>query len=215
MSVTRRNFWNTLTAAGVCSALSSAPTRTPNIIMILADDLGYADISAYKVNRFETPNIDRIGMEGVRFTDGYASAPVCAPSRAGLLTGRYQERFGFEYNGGPAQRDLTSGFGLAPGEITIAQLLKDSGYHTGAIGKWHLGMQKHFYHMSSHVRCTAPRFLCSMSFLLRSSPPAVNCRADRISEGVDLMPYLSDKKTCLPHNLQTFDVCGTSFTLPI
>jgi arylsulfatase A-like enzyme len=57
----------------------------PNIIVILADDLGYADISAYKIDRFQTPNIDRIGMEGARFTDGYATAPVCGPSRAGLI----------------------------------------------------------------------------------------------------------------------------------
>jgi arylsulfatase A-like enzyme len=125
----------------------AAATR-PNVIVILADDLGYADISAYKVDRFQTPNIDRIGMEGVRFTDGYASAPVCAPSRAGLMTGREQNRFGFEYNDGPAQRDLAEGLGLAVGETTIAQLLKDAGYHTGLIGKWHLGSQKQFYPMN-------------------------------------------------------------------
>ena len=118
----------------------AAATR-PNIIVILADDLGYADISAYKIDRFHTPNIDRIGMQGVRFTDGYATAPVCGPSRAGLMTGRYQERFGFEYNNGPAQRDSAEGLGLAVGEITIAQLLKDAGYHTGMIGKWHLGSE--------------------------------------------------------------------------
>src|SRR6266852_3913826 len=105
----------------------------PNIILILADDLGYADISAYHVGRFSTPNIDRIGMQGVRFTDGYASAPVCGPSRAGLQTGRYQNRFGFEYNNGPAQRDLTEGFGLDVGEITLAQLLKTQGYHTALV----------------------------------------------------------------------------------
>ena len=125
---------------------TSAPT--PNIIVILADDLGYADISAYKVGRFKTPNIDRIGLQGVRFTDGYATAPVCGPSRAGLMTGRYQERFGFEYNNGPARRDLAQGLGLAIGEITIAQLLKSAGYHTGMIGKWHLGSQRQFYPMN-------------------------------------------------------------------
>jgi len=63
------------------------------------------DISSYQMGRFQTPNIDRIGMEGVRFTDAYATAPVCAPSRAGLMTGRYQARYGFEYNGGPALSD--------------------------------------------------------------------------------------------------------------
>jgi arylsulfatase A-like enzyme len=120
----------------------------PNIIVILADDLGYADISAYKIDRFQTQNIDRIGMEGVRFTDAYATAPVCSPSRAGLMTGRYQQRFGFEYNNGGAQRDLAQGLGLTVGEITIAQLLKESGYHTGMIGKWHLGSQEQFYPMN-------------------------------------------------------------------
>jgi arylsulfatase A-like enzyme len=128
---------------------STAPSAAPpNIIVILADDLGYADISAYKIDRFKTPNIDRIGLQGVRFTDGYATAPVCSPSRAGLMTGRYQDRFGFEYNNGPAQRDLAQGLGLAVGEITIAQLLKSAGYHTGMIGKWHLGSQQQFYPMN-------------------------------------------------------------------
>lgn len=125
-----------------------APAPRPNVIMILADDLGYADISAYKIDRFHTPNIDRIGLQGVRFTDGYATAPVCAPSRAGLMTGRYQERFGFEYNDGPGKRDLAEGLGLAIGEVTLAQLLKVSGYHTGMIGKWHLGSQPQFYPMN-------------------------------------------------------------------
>lgn len=125
-----------------------AAASRPNIIVILADDLGYADISAYKIGRFQTPNIDRIGMQGVRFTDGYATAPMCGPSRAGLMTGRYQERFGFEYNNGGAQRDLAQGLGLAIGEVTIAQLLKNAGYHTGLIGKWHLGSQQQFYPMN-------------------------------------------------------------------
>lgn len=127
-------------------AVAAAPR--PNIIVILADDLGYADISAYNIDRFQTPNIDRIGIQGVRFTDGYATAPVCGPSRAGLMTGRYQNRFGFEYNNGGAERDLAQGLGLAVGEVTIAQLLKEAGYHTGMIGKWHLGSQKQFYPMN-------------------------------------------------------------------
>jgi arylsulfatase A-like enzyme len=136
-------FWLARKQAPVVTAASR-----PNIIVILADDLGYADISAYKIDRFQTPNIDRIGMQGVRFTDGYATAPVCGPSRAGLMTGRDQDRFGFEYNNGPAQRDLAQGLGLAVGEVTIAQLLKNGGYHTGLIGKWHLGSQEQFYPMN-------------------------------------------------------------------
>ena len=160
MKVTRRNFLGAVTGAGACATLSPLATRAlpqarstaasprPNIIVILADDLGYADVSAYKINRIQTPNIDRIGTQGVRFTDGYASAPVCGPSRAGLMTGRYQGRFGFEYNGGPARRDLEEGFGLALSETIIPQLLKSAGYYTGAIGKWHLGSQEKFYPMN-------------------------------------------------------------------
>src|SRR5579875_2784027 len=114
-----------------------ASAARPNIILILADDLGYADVSAYPGGRFPTPNIERIAQSGVLFTDGYATAPVCGPSRAGLLTGRYQQRFGFEYNNGPAKRDVDDGLGLATGELTIAQLLQGAGYYTGMIGKWH------------------------------------------------------------------------------
>jgi arylsulfatase A-like enzyme len=120
----------------------------PNIILILADDLGYADVSAYPGGRFPTPNIERIAHAGVLFADGYATAPVCGPSRAGLLTGRYQERFGFEYNNGPARRDVAQGLGLATSEATLAQLLRRAGYYTGMIGKWHLGSGPQFYPMS-------------------------------------------------------------------
>lgn len=125
--------------------MASASAKAPNVIVILADDLGYADISAYGIKRISTPNIDRIGAEGVKFTDGYATAPVCSPSRAGLQTGRYQERFGFEFNNGPASRDIKQHLGLPVGEVTIADALRKQGYHTGLIGKWHLGSNDEFY----------------------------------------------------------------------
>jgi arylsulfatase A-like enzyme len=125
--------------------MPSAQETRPNVIIILADDLGYADISAYGVKRIATPNIDRIGAEGVKFTDAYAAAPVCSPSRAALQTGRYPGRYGFEYNNGPPARDVQLNLGLDSGEITIAQGLKTSGYHTGLIGKWHLGSNDDFY----------------------------------------------------------------------
>src|SRR5688572_26110854 len=96
---------------------ASSVASRPNVIVIMADDLGYADISAYGVKRIATPNIDRIGNEGVKFTDAYAAAPVCSPSRAALQTGRYPGRYGFEYNNGPPARDVAENLGLDRGEI--------------------------------------------------------------------------------------------------
>ena len=80
--------------------------RKPNIIFILGDDLGYCDVSMYGCSEIPTPNIDSIAESGVKFTNGYVTAPVCSPSRAGLMTGRYQHRFGFEFNAGALQRAL-------------------------------------------------------------------------------------------------------------
>ncbi|MDZ4760474.1 MAG: sulfatase-like hydrolase/transferase [Alphaproteobacteria bacterium] len=119
--------------------------RAPNIVVILADDLGYADISAYGSKRIATPNIDRVASEGVAFTDGYSAAPVCSPSRAGLNTGRYPDRFGFEFNNGPPARDIADNLGLPMPEVTLAAMLKRQGYTTGLVGKWHLGSNDDFY----------------------------------------------------------------------
>ncbi len=114
----------------------------PNIVLIVSDDQGYGDISAYDhPAEVATVNLDRISKTGTRFSNGYASAYVCAPSRAGLITGRYQQRFGF-YSGGDSR------IGLPLSEVTLATLLKTAGYKTGVFGKWHLGLEKQYHPLS-------------------------------------------------------------------
>jgi arylsulfatase A-like enzyme len=115
----------------------AAQTRKPNVIVILADDLGFSDLGVQGGKDIPTPNIDSIAKSGVRCTNAYVSCPYCSPTRAGLNTGRYQTRFGHEFNEpGPAGRES---FGLPLSEKTIANRFKSLGYATGAIGKWHLG----------------------------------------------------------------------------
>jgi arylsulfatase A-like enzyme len=113
----------------------------PNIIIFLADDLGYADIGVNGCKDIPTPNIDSIAVQGVRFTDGYATHCVCSPSRAGLMSGLYQHRFGFEHNSGP-ERFADPNFGLPRDIPTLAEKLRGVGYQTGMIGKWHIGFKE-------------------------------------------------------------------------
>ncbi|MFC1564717.1 sulfatase [candidate division KSB1 bacterium] len=120
--------------------------NNPNIILLYADDAGFADFSMNGSMQIRTPNIDSIAENGVLFTDGYMSGPVCSPSRAGLLTGRYQQRFGHEFNIGENYSNTDPDLiGLPVEEITIADLLKAQGYATGIVGKWHLGQRSQFH----------------------------------------------------------------------
>ena len=118
--------------------LQAADTKMPNILFIVADDLGYGELGCYGGQGIPTPNLDRLIAKGARFTDGYVTAPFCAASRAALLTGRYQTSFGFEFN--PiGSKNLQPGIGLPVGIPTVADRLRNVGYHTGLVGKWHLG----------------------------------------------------------------------------
>ena len=117
--------------------------KPPNLIVIMADDLGYIDVGFNGSKDIPTPNIDRIAINGVKFTNGYTPYPVCSPSRAGFITGRYGQRFGYERNAQYRPNDPSMGLPIE--EKTIAEILNSAGYTSGIIGKWHLGA-----HLSKH-----------------------------------------------------------------
>ncbi|MDA7881392.1 alpha/beta fold hydrolase [Akkermansiaceae bacterium] len=121
-------------------AQSYAKEDKPNIIFILVDDQGYYDLGCYGASEVKTPHIDAMAAEGTRFTDYYAAAPICSPSRAGLLTGCYPRRVGNHI----WVHRADSRSGIHPDELTIAELLKQNGYATACIGKWHLGFHEPF-----------------------------------------------------------------------
>ncbi|MEM1356773.1 MAG: sulfatase-like hydrolase/transferase [Bacteroidota bacterium] len=120
-----------------CSNSEDTAARPPNLVLILVDDLGYGDVGFNGCKDIPTPHIDRLANEGVIFTNGYVTYPVCGPSRAGLITGRYQDRFGFARNPLFAPNDPNMGLPIT--EETIAEVLHKVGYTSAALGKWHLG----------------------------------------------------------------------------
>ena len=124
--------------ASIASFLSAAD-RPPNIVIIFIDDMGYADIGPFGAKGYPTPNLDRMAVEGRRFTNFHVPQPVCSASRAGLLTGCYPNRIGIHGALGPAAKH-----GIADSEMTLAELVKQKGYATGMAGKWHLGTPKPF-----------------------------------------------------------------------
>src|SRR5262247_3074201 len=126
-----------LILAGAAFAQSA---RKPNVIFILVDDMGYADLSSYGSKDIRTPNIDRLAKEGVKLTQCYSNGPVCTPTRAAFITGRYQQRVGLEWALGPGVKEP----GLPVEETSIARMLKNNGYATALLGKWHLGYKPEF-----------------------------------------------------------------------
>lgn len=115
--------------------LSALAVDKPNVLFIVGDDMGYADVGFHGGKDIPTPNLDALAASGVQFTNGYVTGPYCSPTRAGLMTGRYQQRFGHEFNPGNG----TGKEGLPLTETTVANRLKAVGYTTGLVGKWHLG----------------------------------------------------------------------------
>ena len=176
-----------VTLAAACSpdgsgrdTQGSKAVPPPNIVVILADDLGYADVSTYG-DRLQTPNIDRIGREGAVFTQGYVTTPVCSPSRAGLLTGRYQQRFGFEYNA--RQAPEVPDVGLIAGELTIADHLRAAGYATGIVGKWHLGFKDEHYPTNRGFDEFYGHLSGATSFISRRTEGVLSMRTDEEFRG--------------------------------
>src|SRR3954464_15767354 len=144
--VTRREFLGTAVAttavAGAGGAAAAAATP-PNVLFILADDLGYGDLSCYGRPDYATPVLDGFAKQGVKFTDNYAAAPVCTPTRCAYITGRYPQRLsvGLEE---PLKATSSADAGLPPAHPTVGSLLKGNGYETSLVGKWHLGWKPEF-----------------------------------------------------------------------
>ena len=140
-----RLTWLIVAVAAVVPQPTESPTTQaarPNIVVIVTDDMGYADLGFQGSKDIPTPNIDALAAGGIRFTDAYVSGPYCSPTRAGLMTGRYPQRFGHEFN--ISMTEAHQDAGLPLGEVTMADRLKAAGYRTALFGKWHLGFAPAF-----------------------------------------------------------------------
>ncbi len=187
-----RAYTALMTALACCLSIAiqaaDKPTK-PNILLIVSDDHGWGDVGVYGCKDIPTPHLDSISNNGVRFTSGYVSGPYCSPTRAGLMTGKYQTRFGHEFNPGPAQNAQQT-FGLSLNETPLPAKLKSVGYVTGMVGKWHLGYEPEFHPLS--------RGFDEFFGFLGGAHSYVNAHADganpimRGRQAVDEKEYLTD-----------------------
>lgn len=192
-----RSFGFVLLAA----TLAAAPRDDrPNILLLVADDLGFNDVSFQGSRDIPTPNLDRLAASGVHCTDGYVSYPVCSPSRAGFLTGRYQQRFGHEYN--PAWDATSTTQGLPLTETTLADALHGAGYATDMVGKWHLGAHPQF-HPNRRGFDEFFGFLGGLHRYLPDSNPEVEVAAGRKGTATD-----AEHDAPLLHNGQAVQETG-------
>lgn len=151
--LSRRSFLSSMALGAGGVALQSSvhalaqprPGQRPNIVLITADDLGYGDLSGYGRADFQTPQLDRLAAQGTRFTQAYSIAPICTPTRVGLMTGRYPARYLVGLREPLTLSPADSKLGLEPSPPTMPLLLKDAGYTNGLFGKWHLGVQPRFH----------------------------------------------------------------------
>lgn len=152
-NVTRREF--VVGALGAVSAAKANATNLsttaskPNILFILADDMGWGDLSCYGRPDYKTPNLDKLAIEGIRFTNAYSAAPVCTPTRVGFMTGRYPARLrvGLEepiFERKELNEEQLKTYGIPEGHPTVASLIKSAGYSTALVGKWHIGYLPYF-----------------------------------------------------------------------
>lgn len=144
MRITRRDALRCASIAAASPFIARAQQRRPNIVFILADDLGYGDLSCYGRRDYQTPNLDRLALSGTRFLQAYANSSVCTATRVALATGRYQNRLAVGNEEPLARSERTTNIGLPPRHPTLASQLQKAGYQTALVGKWHMGWLPNF-----------------------------------------------------------------------
>lgn len=169
-NLTRRSFLLATAAAATTTALSSATERPPNIILIYADDIGYGDLSCYGATAVNTPNIDSLAAGGLRFTNAHAPSATCTPSRYALMTGQYAWR-----KQGTAILAGDAALVINPAQLTVPAMLKQAGYRTGIVGKWHLGLGNGHIDWNGEIKPGPLEVGFDYAFMIPATPDRVPC----------------------------------------